>query len=114
MIYETRLKENIDFAPESEIAEIMQNLRMICTTKKGTVPLDRDFGLSCDWIDKPYNISKNQFMVEVIEQCEKYEPRAVIRSITFDDDDISDVMAGDMNPCIHFTLANETEEEEDL
>lgn len=114
MIYETRLNTNIDFEPESEIAEIMQNLRTIITTKKGSVPLDRDFGLSFDWIDKPYDISRNQFMVEVIEQCEKYEPRAIIRSITFDDDTISDVMAGDMHPCIHWTLANETAEEEDL
>lgn len=44
--YLVNLKQGIDFAPSSEIAEILQNVRTILTTRLGSVPLERDFGLS--------------------------------------------------------------------
>ena len=41
--YLVNLKQGIDFAPSSEIAEILQNVRTILTTRLGSVPLERDF-----------------------------------------------------------------------
>ena len=40
---------SINFAPASTTAEIIQNVRTILATRKGDVPLDREFGLSWDF-----------------------------------------------------------------
>ena len=34
----------ISLAPESEVAEILQNVQTIISTVRGSVPLDREFG----------------------------------------------------------------------
>ena len=49
-------KNNIDFAPDSE--EIHQNLRTILTTARGSVPLDRNFGIDMSVIDLPIPLYK--------------------------------------------------------
>jgi len=42
----------------ADVAEVMQNVRIILTTRKGTVPLDRDFGISQEFLDSPINITQ--------------------------------------------------------
>ena len=56
--YLVNLKQGVDFAPSSEIAEILQNVRTILTTRLGSVPLERDFGLSWEHIDQPINVAR--------------------------------------------------------
>lgn len=65
----------------SGIEEILQNIRMILGTIKGTVPLDRRFGISDDIIDKPTNRT-DRLNQEVFESIERNEPRAKVVSIT--------------------------------
>ena len=36
---------HIAFAPRTPMEEIMQNVRTILTTRRGSIPLDRDFGM---------------------------------------------------------------------
>lgn len=50
--------QGIDFAPTSEAAEILQNIRTIITTTKYSVPLDRDFGINADMLDLPINVAQ--------------------------------------------------------
>lgn len=47
------LSQPISFAPGTVAAEVLQNVRTILATRKGTVPLDRDFGLEWEHVDKP-------------------------------------------------------------
>lgn len=77
------LKAGISFAPSSEIEEIVQNVRTIVATRLGTVPLDRDFGLTWEHIDKPIDVAKSLTTAEVISLIEKYEPRAKVQSVSF-------------------------------
>ena len=42
--YVVNLSSTVDFAPETEAVEILQNVRTILSTQIGTVPLHRDFG----------------------------------------------------------------------
>lgn len=44
----------IDFAPESETEEILQNLRTILATAMGSVPLDRAFGVDASMWTTPW------------------------------------------------------------
>ena len=41
----------VKIIPESEIEEILQNIKTILSTYKGTVPLMRDFGIDPNLID---------------------------------------------------------------
>lgn len=40
------------------VASVLQNVSMIVSTEKGTVPMDRDLGISMAWLDKPLPIAK--------------------------------------------------------
>ena len=75
--------QGIDFAPENEATEILQNLRTIITTTKYSVPLDRDFGVDADMLDLPINVAQAKLQSEMITAIKKYEPRVEITSISF-------------------------------
>lgn len=84
MIYDVLAQpmQGIDFAPASEAAEILQNLRTIITTTKYSVPLDRDFGFDADMLDKPMNVAQAQLQSEIIMAIKTYEPRVTVTGIT--------------------------------
>ena len=111
MIYSVTLDTKVNFAPQTEAEEIQQNIRTIISTRKGTVPLDRDFGLNYSWLDKPYLVARTLMMAEVIEAIQQYEPRANIRDVKFDNE-VGDVMAGKLSPRVIYSIGDE--EEEDL
>lgn len=77
---------DIDFNPSSEVAEIVQNVQTIISTIKGTVPLDRDFGIESDFIDNPTPMAQMQLRVSIIDAISKYEPRAIVKSIEYQQD----------------------------
>ena len=65
--YTVTLSSQVDFAPSDEVREILQNVRTILGTRKGSVPLDRDFGLTWAHIDKPLPVAKMLMRSEVID-----------------------------------------------
>lgn len=74
------------FAPDNIYQEILQNVKAIITTIKGSVPLDRAFGISPDVIDEPINIARAKLSAEIVKAVKEFEPRANIRSINFSGD----------------------------
>lgn len=80
----TALSE-VDFAPKTETEEVVQNVRTILATRVGTVPLDRDFGLSWEHLDKPLPVARSLMRAEVIEAIARYEPRANIETVEFEE-----------------------------
>lgn len=67
---------------ETETAEaILRNVAVILATRKGSVPLYRDFGISWDPLDKPLPIARAMMIPEIREAIEKWEPRAVFRGV---------------------------------
>ncbi len=73
----------INFAPATEIEEILQNLRTIISTTKWSVPLDRDFGLSADYADAPMAQAQAELAAEIITAIKTYEPRVTVETISF-------------------------------
>jgi len=63
--------------------EVMQNVRTILTTRRGTVPLDRGFGISFDFLDSPINTARAKAEQEIFLQLKKYEPRAILKQIVW-------------------------------
>jgi phage baseplate assembly protein W len=78
------------------VSEVMQNVRTILTTRRGTVPLDRDFGISFDFLDSPINTTRAKAEQEIFLQLKKYEPRAVLKQIIWE----TDVISGQISPSV--------------
>lgn len=53
---------------------VEQNLNRILSTRKYSLPLNPNFGLSYEWIDKP-NINELEIEQEIKEQLSLFEPR---------------------------------------
>lgn len=65
------------------INSVLQNIAVILSTPKGTVPLYRDFGLDWRHLDKPMPVAKVLMISEVREAIERWEPRATVQNISF-------------------------------
>ncbi|MBA2943220.1 GPW/gp25 family protein [Paenibacillus sp. CGMCC 1.16610] len=79
--------------------EIIQNIRTIVTTIKGSVPLDREFGVEPSFMDQPMHLAKPLFTAEIIMQIRKYEPRVEVVQVLFQED----AQAGRLIPIIRIT-----------
>ena len=66
------------------VTSVLQNIAIILTTRKGTVPLCRAFGLSHEFLDKPTPAAKMMLRVEIREAIERWEPRATFIGVEED------------------------------
>ena len=67
--------------PETELEEIIQNVRTILSTPKGTVPLMRDFGVSWQIVDTLTPELEMKIKEEIYLQVEKWEKRAKVKKV---------------------------------
>ena len=84
MEYEVSLTDKVDFAPSTVAKEVLQNVRTILDTVVGTVPLERNIGISWDYVGKPMPVAMDMLRVAVNNTISRQEPRAQILSIKFD------------------------------
>lgn len=82
----TMTLENVDFAPRTLAAEVMQNVRTIFATVQGSVPLDRLFGLDASMTDKPTPKAMAELSAKIVEAIHRWEPRCRVLRVTFDGD----------------------------
>ena len=108
MKYVVTLNPDVDFAPADEVREILQNVRTILATRKGTVPLDRDFGLTWDQVDQPSAVVMMQMRSEIVDAIEAYEPRATVVSVDFDENE-EQAMDGVLMPRVTISIGKEEE-----
>ena len=73
----------INMFPQSVHEEILQNVRMLLSTTRGTVPLDRDLGLTNAFIDDPSPRGMMQFSIFALETIQEYEPRVEVTEVDF-------------------------------
>lgn len=69
--------------PETEFEEIAQNVRVIMSTLKGTVPMDRGFGVDASIIDLPMSAARARITAEIAEAVAEAEPRAKVKRVDF-------------------------------
>lgn len=75
-----------NLCPSSGYEEIMQNIKCLLLTAKGTCFFYRDFGVSTELLDKPLNVAQQKFLAEVVRQVNRFEPRAKVRRIRWQGD----------------------------
>lgn len=74
----------INLAPETTVEEVLQNVAMILSTPKFSVPLDRGLGLAQRFLDMPIQAAQAVLISEVLDAVERDEPRAEVLSVTFE------------------------------
>lgn len=72
-----------DYLNATELEEMRRNLGLLYSTRAGTCPGDRNFGLEQTFESCPTNVARNLFALEVIEKTELYEGRAEILNIEY-------------------------------
>lgn len=97
----TAVIDGVDFAPSNIQAEVLQNVRTILATRVGTVPLDRNFGVSWDYLDKPMPVAQSRIQQEVISKIRRYEPRAVVVSVGVEPDN---AIEGQLRPRVRIRI----------
>lgn len=76
----------LQFGETDPVRSILQNIAVILSTPKGTVPLYREFGLDWTMLDKPAPVARVLMIAEVREAIERWEPRATVTDISFSED----------------------------
>jgi hypothetical protein len=99
IVYDLSPLTKVDFAPGSVVEEICQNIRTILATPKGSVPLDREFGVDMEGLDMPEPIAQMMFRMNVIDAVERFEPRARVLKVEYQPTTV-DAMDGKLLPVV--------------
>ncbi len=69
---------------KSEAEDIKRCLTTLYSVREGEQPLDRSFGLSQEYLDKPMPIAQNMLALEIIEKTSRYEHRVSVDRVNFE------------------------------
>ena len=72
------------------VESILQNVKTIISTIKGTVFFNRDFGIDGKLVYKPMSILLVDLITDIYNQIEQYEPRVEVLTVDFDTDETMD------------------------
>lgn len=89
-VYAVSSNYRVNWAPANVVDEVLQNVATIISTPIGSVPYDRDLGISAVLVDSSTPVFIAKATREVIQKISKYEPRAIIYSVSFDKTDAAD------------------------
>lgn len=83
MVYTLRSDEKfeITLCENDTVKSVLQNLAVLLATRKGTIPMYREFGLNMGYIDKPIDVATALMTSEIAEAIEDYEPRATLLNL---------------------------------
>lgn len=100
MTYEvTGVRRHIDFGATG-VDEILQNVAMILTTPKGSVPLRRDWFIDMGLLDEPMPVAQAKISAEIFAAIRAHEPRARIKGPIRFVQDPDDSMDGRLVPAV--------------
>lgn len=72
--------------------EVLQNVRVVITTRIGTVMLDRKFGLDFSFLDAPQNKAQLMIVQQMCQGLTNFEPRVRFSNIQFGIDPVTYAM----------------------
>lgn len=89
----------VNLIPAMEIEEILQNVKTILSTVKGSVPLDRTFGIDNKILDLPVSVAKAKISAAVVKAINEFEPRVKVRKIRYDNTE-KEILDGIIKPIV--------------
>ena len=84
--------------------EIVQNVKTILATARGTVPLDRAFGVERDFTDRPLPAAMARFTAAVVEEVEKQEPRVKVTGVRWPSPAENEAVEGRLTPVVRIRI----------
>lgn len=74
----------ISLGEQDTVTSVLQNIAVILSTPKGTVPCYREFGIDiANILDRPENVAQPMLCAAIKEAIERFEPRATYMGTTF-------------------------------
>ena len=74
---------DVTLFPQSTVEEIIQNVSILLTTVVGSVPLDRNLGLSATFLDDKAQRAMAKLTIFALETIQEYEPRVEVTEVDF-------------------------------
>lgn len=68
-------------------ASLKSQMQTLLETRAGSVPANRDFGISWECLDDPPEVAESLFYQEVLKKAERYVPDVRIRKASFQADE---------------------------
>ena len=59
---------------DNALAELDRQLALLLSTQVGTMPLDREFGIQLNYVDKPPEVVKSLYTAEVTKKVPRFIP----------------------------------------
>lgn len=66
------------------LANLDRQMALLLSTREGTMPLDREFGLNMDFMDMPPETAKSLYTAEVTRKVAKFIPAVRVKEITWE------------------------------
>lgn len=102
----TNKAQDYNLFPETTEESVAQNIRLILSTYKGTVPLNRNLGIDTTFIDMPSNKGLLISKLRIVEAIQKDEPRVEVSSISIEKDEES-ALNGDFKIKVEVNILDE-------
>ena len=80
------------------VSSVLQNVALILSTPKGSVPMYREFGVDQEFLDLPGPAAQVRMVAPIREAVERWEPRAIVKNITFTSEQ------GHLIPCVEVEI----------
>lgn len=80
MIYtiSTDRKVPLTLSQTNEVMDKLQQIALLISTKQGTCPQYRDFGIPKRFEGKPFNVAENIAMMEITEAINQFVPGVLL------------------------------------
>ena len=75
------------------VRELDRQLALLLSTREGSVPLDREFGLDLNFVDMPASAVKALYTAEVTKKVAKFIPSVRVLEVTW-----TGTMEGQLKP----------------
>ncbi len=77
---------SIRFQERDALSSILQNIAVLLSTPRGSVPLYRKFGIAASILDRPIPVAKVMMISDIREAVEEWEPRVTVLNVEFVED----------------------------
>lgn len=68
---------------DDKLAELDRQLALLLSTQEGTMPLDREFGIQMNFVDKPPEVVKSLYTAEVAKKVPQFIPWVRVYEVTW-------------------------------
>ena len=72
---------DIRLGEKDKVYSILQDIALLLSTKKGSIPMYRDFGIPMEWIGRPLAVAETLVYQEVSDALEAFESRVSLLGV---------------------------------